>query len=321
MTALIVVDIQNDFLPGGSLAVPGGDAIIPLVNELMPEYDLVVATQDWHPDDHGSFATNHPGKNPGETTDLAGLTQVLWPVHCVQATPGASFPETLQHQRFDHVVRKGTDPQIDSYSGFHDNGHRQPTGLAHLLRDNGVTAVHIVGLATDYCVKFTALDAVNEGFSTTLITDATRGVDLTPGDIDRALAEMQTAGVTLTTSDQLLSDTVTLYRPVGPEELALLEAADFNAWPPRLPDQPIFYPVTNAAYAETIARDWNIPASGSAAITRFQMKRSFLRAFERKIVGARQHEEYWIPADQLDALNQNIEGPIEVITTIGAPIP
>ncbi len=193
-TALLIVDIQNDFLPGGALAVPGGDEIIPLINELMPEYDLVVATQDWHPAGHGSFAASHNGRQIGEVIDLHGLSQVLWPEHCIEGRPGADFASELDSTRIDHVVRKGSDPTVDSYSGFFDNAHRNPTGLADYLRKQGVTDVHVVGLATDYCVKFTTLDALDEGFQTTLVEDACRGVNLEPGDVGRTIEECRAAG-------------------------------------------------------------------------------------------------------------------------------
>jgi nicotinamidase/pyrazinamidase len=204
-TALILVDLQNDFLPTGALPVPDGDAVIPVANSLLPRFDLIVATQDWHPADHGSFAAQHPGTQPGQIIDLHGLTQVLWPVHCVQHTPGADFAPGLDTSKIHKIFPKGTDPTIDSYSGFHDNGHRRATGLADYLRAQGVTDVVILGLATDYCVKFTALDAIQEGFSTRVVTDACRGVNLSPGDVDRALAAMQAAGVTLVTSTDLLA--------------------------------------------------------------------------------------------------------------------
>ena len=204
MNALILVDIQNDFVPGGALAVPEGDAIVPLVNRLQPRFDLVVATQDWHPADHGSFAANCPGRQPGEVIDLQGLPQILWPAHCVQGTPGADFVPGLNRERWDRVFVKGTDPAIDSYSGFFDNGHRQATGLGEYLREKGVTDVYVVGLATDYCVKFTALDALQLGFRVHLIEDACRGVNLQPGDVDRAIAEMRGAGVTIKHSAELL---------------------------------------------------------------------------------------------------------------------
>ncbi len=194
MNALIVVDMQNDFLPGGALAVKEGDVIVPLVNKLMEQFNLVVATQDWHPADHGSFAANHH-KTPGEIIELSGLAQILWPVHCVQRTSGADFAPGLHINKFQQVFQKGTDPNYDSYSGFYDNGHRKSTGLGDYLKTQGVTQVFVCGLATDYCVKFTALDAVAMGFRTTLIADAARGVNLQPGDVDHAIAEMRNAGI------------------------------------------------------------------------------------------------------------------------------
>jgi nicotinamidase/pyrazinamidase len=195
MPALIIVDLQNDFCPGGALAVPEGDRIVPLINRIQPQYDLVVATQDWHPADHGSFAVNHPGRKPGEMIELAGLPQILWPVHCVRCTRGAEFHPDLSLKRITQVFRKGTDRQIDSYSGFFDNGHRAATGLAEYLRSQGVKDVHICGLATDYCVKFTALDAVELGFETYLLAEACRGVELHPGDVQQAIYQMQQCGV------------------------------------------------------------------------------------------------------------------------------
>jgi len=197
MNALILVDIQNDFLPGGALPVPRGDEIIPVVNRLQEGFPLVVATRDWHPADHGSFAANHPGKRPGELIELHGLPQVLWPVHCVQHTRGADFAPVLRIARIERTFFKGTDPQVDSYSGFFDNGRRKATGLGDFLRERGMTHVTIAGLATDYCVKATALDAQSLGFQTTVVTNACRGVDLTPGDSDRAFAEMKRAGIHL----------------------------------------------------------------------------------------------------------------------------
>lgn len=206
MNALILVDIQNDFLPGGALAVPDGGTIIPLVNQLMSSVPLVVATQDWHPADHGSFAASHPGQNPFALGELAGLPQVLWPAHCVEGTPGAAFAPTLATWRIDRVFPKGTAREIDSYSGFFDNGHRRATGLGDYLRGRGVAHVFVVGLATDYCVKFTALDARALGLEVTLIEDACRGVNLTPGDVDRAIEEMRAAGVMITQTRALLEE-------------------------------------------------------------------------------------------------------------------
>lgn len=197
MHALLLIDIQNDFLPGGALAVPGGDEIIPIVNALIPKFELVVATQDWHPADHGSFATNHPGKNVFEMADLNGLPQVLWPVHCVQNTGGALFAPALETRGITKVFPKGTDPKIDSYSGFFDNGKRGDTGLAAWLREQGATELTLCGLATDYCVKFTALDALECGFRVNLHLAACRGVDLQAGDCDRAVAEMRERGAVI----------------------------------------------------------------------------------------------------------------------------
>ncbi|MGK0187869.1 MAG: nicotinamidase/pyrazinamidase [Verrucomicrobiales bacterium] len=195
MNALIIVDIQNDFLPGGALAVPDGDTIIPVVNGLMERHDLVVATQDWHPAEHGSFAENHEGAEPGMVIDLNGLDQILWPVHCVQASAGAEFADGLETAKFDAIFQKGTDPGIDSYSGFFDNGKRKSTGLADWLRQRNVDEVTVVGLATDYCVRFTAEDAAAEGFRTVVVKAATKGVELQPGDVAKAIESMEKCGI------------------------------------------------------------------------------------------------------------------------------
>ena len=204
MNALILVDIQNDFLPGGALAVPEGDEIVPVVNRLQPHFDLVVATQDWHPANHGSFAANHANRAPGEIIDLHGLSQILWPVHCVQETAGADFAPGLDRSRWAQVFTKGTDPAIDSYSGFFDNGHRQATGLGDYLQGKGVTDVYVAGLATDYCVKFTVLDALKLGFRTHLIEDACRGVNLQPDDAAKAVIAMSEAGAQVITAGNLI---------------------------------------------------------------------------------------------------------------------
>jgi nicotinamidase/pyrazinamidase len=206
MNILILVDIQNDFLPGGALAVPRGDEVVAVANRVQSRFDAVVATQDWHPPDHGSFAANHPGRRVGEVIELGGLSQVLWPVHCVQNTGGALFAPGLETARIERVFPKGSDPKVDSYSGFFDNGHRNATGLGDYLRQRGATRVAVMGLATDYCVKFTALDARGLGFETTLIVDGCRGVELRPGDVDRAVAEMKEAGVRCATSERLERD-------------------------------------------------------------------------------------------------------------------
>ena len=203
MNALILVDLQNDFMPGGALPVPDGSAVIPLANRLMQIFDHVIATQDWHPLMHGSFAANHSCKRPGEFVQLNGLTQILWPVHCVQNSEGAAFVKELDSTRIEKVFKKGTDAGIDSYSGFFDNGHRKATGLGDYLTALGVRDVFVLGVATDYCVKFTALDARSLGFTTTLIEDACRGVNVNPGDVDKAIFEMKVAGVVVTQASSL----------------------------------------------------------------------------------------------------------------------
>lgn len=198
--ALIIVDVQHDFLPGGALPVPEGDQVIPVINRLQSQFELVVATQDWHPPGHGSFASAHPGRRPGEVIELHGLPQVLWPDHCVQGTFGAELARGLETSRIARIFQKGTDPGVDSYSGFFDNGHRHDTGLAEYLRQQGVGIVRVAGLATDYCVKYTALDAVRLGFETHLFLPACRGVNLQPGDVERAVEEMRAAGVRILSS-------------------------------------------------------------------------------------------------------------------------
>ena len=207
MKALILVDIQNDFLPGGALAVPDGDQVIAPANALIDRgrFDLIVATQDWHPRDHGSFAANHPGKKIYDKIDLNGLPQTLWPVHCVQHTRGAELSETLRRNRIGRVFQKGTDPRIDSYSGFYDNGHRKSTGLADYLKAQGADEVFVCGLATDYCVNFTALDARQLGFKTTLIEDACRGVNIHPNDSADAIEAMRREGVSVVSSASLIA--------------------------------------------------------------------------------------------------------------------
>lgn len=201
--ALLLIDLQNDFLPGGALAVPRGDEVVPIAAAVMPRFDLVVATQDWHPPDHRSFASQHPGRSVGEVIDLAGLPQVLWPDHCVRGTPGSELVRAVDVSRVAHVVRKGADREIDSYSGFFDNGRRKATGLDEYLRGQRVETVYLLGLAADYCVKFTALDARQLGYRTLLIEDGTRGVNLRPNDTAQAIGEMRAAGVEVVASGDL----------------------------------------------------------------------------------------------------------------------
>jgi len=204
MKTLIVVDVQNDFLPQGSLAVQDGDQIVPNVNKLMDKFDLVVATQDWHPKEHGSFASNHKNRKPGEQIELFGLNQVLWPDHCVQGTNGAEFSSELNTSGIDHVIQKGTDILVDSYSGFFDNGKKKETQLNEFLKSKQVEMVFIVGLATDYCVKYTALDAAELGYRVFVVPDATKAVNINEGDYDRAIEEMKLAGIGMINSKELL---------------------------------------------------------------------------------------------------------------------
>jgi nicotinamidase/pyrazinamidase len=198
--ALIIVDMQNDFSPGGARPAEGGDQIVELINRLQQEFDLVVATQDWHPENHGSFASNHPGREPGEVIELKGLKQELWPDHAVQGSTGAEFVSGLDRSRIAKVFQKGTDPEVDSYSGFFDNGQQGDTGLDAFLEGQGVNEVFVVGLALDYCVKFTALDAERIGYDTTVIVDASRPV----GDGAAAVEVMQAAGVKIASAINVL---------------------------------------------------------------------------------------------------------------------
>lgn len=192
--ALIVIDMQADFCPGGALAVAGGDQVVGPINALMADFDAVVLTQDWHPADHASFAANHPGAAPFSLTDMPYGPQVLWPAHCVIGTPGADFHPGLDLSCADLVIRKGFRAQIDSYSAFFENDHETPTGLAGYLRDRGLRDLSFVGLAHDFCVGWSAIDAAKLGFTATVIENATRAIDL-DGSLDRARADMRAAGV------------------------------------------------------------------------------------------------------------------------------
>ncbi len=192
MKALIMVDVQNDFLPGGALEVPEGDRVIPVLNRIQDRFDLVVATQDWHPEGHSSFASQHPGKKAFEKIDWKGHPQMLWPDHCIQGSRGAEISDRLDTKRVEAIFRKGTDREVDSYSGFYDNHHQRSTALADYLRGKGIDRVFIGGLALDVCVYFTALDSIKEGFETTLIEDAAQGLD--EKAIKNALQKIQDAG-------------------------------------------------------------------------------------------------------------------------------
>lgn len=205
MTALLVVDIQNDFLPGGALSVPEGDEVVPVINRLMElDFDLVVASKDWHPKDHGSFANNHD-KAVGEHILLDGIDQILWPEHCVEDTFGSEFAYELNTDRIEHVTHKGMDRLIDSYSAFFDNEHKRATGLDGVLKGEEIKKLYICGLATDYCVKYSALDACSLGYETYVIEDACRGVNLSEGDSEKALEEVRKAGAHIVQSTDVLT--------------------------------------------------------------------------------------------------------------------
>lgn len=206
MNALLLVDIQNDFLPGGALPVPQGDQVVPVALRLLDRFPLCVASKDWHPPNHISFAVNHPGGEVGQVIQTPYGPQVLWPVHCVQESWGAQFAPGLDEAsgRIDHVVYKGTDPQIDSYSAFFDNGRRRSTGLEQYLRDRGVEHLYVLGLATDYCVRWTVEDALRLGFQVTVIRDGCRAVN--PQEHEPVLQQLQQQGARLVTSDQLLQE-------------------------------------------------------------------------------------------------------------------
>lgn len=205
-TALIIVDLQNDFCPGGSLSVPDGDAVIPLANQLQHYFDVIIATKDWHPEDHMSFASNHPGKREGDVLMIDGIEQILWPDHCIQDTKGAEFHSGLDTSKINKVFLKGTNKKIDSYNVFFDNAHLQNTGLAAYLRDKKINDIYIMGLATDYCVKYSCRDAAELGFNTCVIVDACRGVELHEGDIANALAEMRGEGVKIVYSPDVFKE-------------------------------------------------------------------------------------------------------------------
>lgn len=195
--ALILIDLQNDFCPGGALAVPQGDAVIPVANRIQDSFDLIIATQDWHPSDHISFAANHAHAKVGDIIEINTVSQILWPVHCVQNTYGAQFHPQLNLDRIQTYIQKGTDKTIDSYSAFFDNAHLRSTGLAEYLSGLGIKEVYVLGLATDYCVKYSCLDAIELGFKVFLIEEGCRGVELKPGDSANAIKEMRNAGVVI----------------------------------------------------------------------------------------------------------------------------
>ncbi len=195
MKTLVIVDLQNDFLPGGALEVPDGDIIVERINDILNNYDLIIATKDWHPEDHISFASNHKNKDVGDVINYEGINQILWPDHCIQKSPGSDFPKNFNSSKIKKIIYKGQNSNIDSYSAFHDNSKNASTGLADFLRIKKVEKVDFVGLASEYCVKFTALDSVSEGFYTRVITKCTKG--LNENDCKLAFDEMRDKGIVL----------------------------------------------------------------------------------------------------------------------------
>lgn len=200
--ALVIIDVQNDFCPGGALAVADGDAVVPVINGLQDRFETVILTQDWHPADHQSFAANHTGAKPFSMTDMPYGPQVLWPVHCVQGTEGAALRSKLQTDKADLVIRKGFRAAIDSYSAFFENDHETVTGLAGYLRERGIDRLTMTGLATDFCVRFSAVDAAKLGFQVRVVEDACRAIDL-DGSLSAAMAEMAEHGVEVIQSSAL----------------------------------------------------------------------------------------------------------------------
>jgi len=202
---LLVIDVQNDFCPGGTLEVKDGDGVVPVINRIMGEFPKVAATQDWHPQNHVSFASNHRGMSAFDSVSINGIDQVLWPDHCVQGTEGADLHPDLDKRYFDNILRKGTAPGLDSYSAFFENDKTTSTGIEYYLKGLGIEAVYVCGLATDFCVFYSVMDSVELGFKTTLIVDAARGVDFPEGSIEKAVANMRSAGVKVVKSEEVLT--------------------------------------------------------------------------------------------------------------------
>lgn len=203
MRALLIIDVQNDFCPGGALEVPNGDQVVPIINKLSTEFDAVIQTQDWHPKGHSSFATSHDGKEPFETIEMPYGEQVLWPDHCVQESPGAEFHPDLETNRSQLIIRKGFRKEIDSYSAFYENDDKTTTGLSGYLRERDIDTLYAVGLATDFCVKWSVIDGLKEGFSVKVVEDAVKGIDL-EGSVEQAWDEMLDAGAEKVSSGELL---------------------------------------------------------------------------------------------------------------------
>jgi len=203
MKALILIDLQYDFLPNGSLAVDRSDEILPIINNIQLKFDHIIATRDWHPANHKSFASNHNGKKPGDIIELQGLQQVLWPDHCVQGSPGAEITANINQAKIDYIIYKGTNTEIDSYSAFFDNGRLKQTELDSYLKRNGISTIYVAGLTTDYCVYFTVLDGLSLGYNVFVIEDACRAVNLNPGDSEKALKDMKEKGAKIIQSSEL----------------------------------------------------------------------------------------------------------------------
>ena len=201
--ALLIVDVQNDFCPGGALAIHEGDRIIPAINRIQPLFDTIIATRDWHPPDHVSFAATHPGKHIHDVMDIGGIPQVLWPPHCVSGTTGAAFHPDLETGRFRLILHKGMNPALDSYSVFLENDKKTRTGMDGFLRSLEITRIFLCGLATDYCVLYSALDAISFGFETCVVIDACCGVDVPEGNIEKAIGLMKSSGVSIISSLEL----------------------------------------------------------------------------------------------------------------------
>lgn len=203
MKALLIVDVQNDFCPGGALEVPEGDKVVPVINSLLPHFDDVIQTQDWHPAGHHSFASSHEQKEPFDTIEMDYGNQVLWPDHCVQGSKGAEFHSDLETLKSQVIIRKGFRKEIDSYSAFYENDKKTKTGLTGYLKTRGIDTLYVVGLATDFCVKWSVLDGIKDGFTLYVIEDAVRGIDM-DGSVDAAWQEMKEAGAETVNSDQIL---------------------------------------------------------------------------------------------------------------------
>lgn len=202
MKTLVIVDVQNDFMPGGSLPVAGANGIIPVINQLQNHFDLIIATQDWHPQNHSSFASNHMGKNPFEKSLIGGMEETLWPDHCVQGTPGAEFTSGMETNKIAVIFRKGMNPEVDSYSGFYDNHRRVSTGLSGYLKEKGINKVYFCGLAADICVYFTIKDALKEGFSARLIEDASHPLNV--AEYEKLKKELVVKGVKIVNSKDII---------------------------------------------------------------------------------------------------------------------